>query len=124
MAFGEAKTRPTFGRRIMQTKREERNLYNLVRRLEQPRATSIVSFAGRGADVQGQNESNFLKTSGDTMMGPIAFFPRLVTISAGAIDIGKNTDAFSSRIIVTPESGSTDDLDTISNAEHNGQLLF
>lgn len=124
MAFGEAKRRPTFGRRIMQSKREERNLYNLVRRLEQPRATSIVFFAGRGADIQGQNASGFLRTSGDTMMGPIAFFPALVTISAGIIDIGELTDAFSSRVIVTPESGSTDDLVTISNAKHNGQLLF
>jgi len=125
MVFGEAKRRPTIGRRIKESKREEQKLYNFMRRSQGPTGRQVSVFSGGGANVQqGASEGAFLQTAGDTMMGPIAFFPRLVTIASGAIDIGKNTDNFSSRIIITPESGSTDDLVTISNAEHNGQLLF
>jgi len=125
MVFGEAKKRPTIGRRIKESKREEQKLYNFMRRSQGPTGRQVSVFSGGGANVQqGASEGAFLQTAGDTMMGPIAFFPRLVTISAGQIDIGKTTDAFSSRIIVSPQSGSTDDLDTILNAEHNGQLLF
>jgi len=125
MVFGEAKKRPTIGRRIKESKRDEQKLYNLVRRAQGPVGRQVPVFSGGAANVEtGASGGAFLKTAGDTMMGPIAFFPALVTISAGAIDIGKTTDNFSSRVIVTPQSGSTDDLDTISNAEHNGQLLF
>jgi len=125
MVFGEAKRRATIGRRIKESKRSEQELYNLVRRAQGPVGRQVPVFSGGAANIQsGASGGAFLKTAGDTMMGPIAFFPALVTISSGAIDIGKSTDNFSSRVIVTPESGSTDDLVTISNAEHNGQLLF
>ena len=120
-----AKVRTRIGKRIKDSKFDENQLYSLFRRSDTPSNIGVAFSAGGGADSQaGQNSSAFLPTAGGTMIGPIAFFPQLMTISSGAIDIGKNTENFTSRVILTPESGSTDDLVTITGAEHNGQLLF
>jgi len=58
------------------------------------------------------------------MIGPIAFFPRVATIASGAIDISNTTDEYSSRIIIGAQTGTTDDLDTITGANHAGQILI
>jgi len=68
---------------------------------------------------------SFLKTSGDTMVGAIAFHPAATIISAGAIDISKaTTSSFSSYVILTGEGGVDDTLATITGAEHAGQILY
>lgn len=86
---------------------------------------SIPSFTGGATGSSGNSAGNFLRTEGDTMIGPIAFFPKLVTINlAGEIDIGRDSGNYSSRIIVAPNAGLTDDLETILNAQFSGQLLF
>ena len=124
MARG-ATRRPSIGRRIKDIKNKESQLFSLFRRSDTPSGIQPAFVAGGSStSEQGGSASSFLPTAGGTMIGPIAFFPKLITIAAGAIDIGKNTDNFSSRIIVSPESGATDDLVTITGAEHNGQLLF
>ena len=125
MAFGGSKQRPRIGKRIKDMQDTGRQLHTLVRRKSTPVNISVGAIASVGADsTSGQNDSESLPTGGGTMIGPIAFFPALVTIGDGYIDIGKNTDDFSSRIIVSPESGTTDNLYTILNAAHAGQLLF
>lgn len=117
--------RPRIGKRIKDGINSDSELYSMLRRLETPNAISTPSFSGvSGGSNSGVTGSSFLPTSGGTMIGAIAFFPKLITISSGAIDIGETTDNFSSRVIVSPESGSTDDLVTISNAKHSGQLLI
>ena len=68
--------------------------------------------------------SNFLSINGGNMLGPISFNPVLTSISAGAIDISETSDNFSSRVIVSPQSGSTDDLTTINGVKFDGQLLI
>ena len=70
------------------------------------------------------SSSNFLSINGGNMLGPISFNPVLTTISSGAIDIGESSGNFSSRVIVRPESGSTDDLTTINGVKFDGQLLI
>jgi len=124
MARG-ATRRPSIGRRIKDTKDKQSQLFSLFRRSDTPSGIQPAFVGGgSGNTTEGGSSSEFLPVAGGTMIGPIAFFPKLVTIATGVIDIGKLTDNFSSRIIVTPESGSTDDLVTIDNAEHAGQLLF
>lgn len=117
-----ATTRKRIGKRIKDSKDSEANLYSLIRRLDTPTSIGVgVSAGGRAGTIAG---GPYLPISGGTMIGPIAFFPKLVTISTGAIDIGEDTDDFSSRVIVSPESGNTDDLDTITGAKWAGQLLI
>ena len=124
MAKG-VKQKPRIGKRIQDSVNNETKLYSLLRRSNAPSQTSISAFAGvSGSSNSGATGSNFLPTSGGTMIGAIAFFPRLVTISSGTINLSETTDNYSSRVIVYPESGSSDDLVTISGAKHAGQLLF
>lgn len=67
---------------------------------------------------------NFLTKAGDTMLGPIAFFPVDVTIDTGIINISDVTDDHSSRVIISTEGAApTDDLDRINGARFAGQFL-
>ena len=123
MARGATK-RPSIGRRIKDLKNKESQLFSLFRRSDTPSGIQPAFVAGGGADPQsGQSNSGFLPTAGGTMIGPIAFFPKLITLTAStSIDIGKDTDDFTSRVILA--NPSSFDLATIAGAEHNGQLLF
>ena len=58
------------------------------------------------------------------MVGAISYFPKALTLDiSGEIDIGNTTDEYTSYIMLT---GSTnpDDLVTISNPTHAGQILI
>jgi|10_taG_2_1085330.scaffolds.fasta_scaffold00924_16 hypothetical protein len=123
---GIAKSRTRIGKRIKDNTKSEADLHSLIRRAGNPDAISTPSFSGTsGSSNVGPSGTNFLPTAGGTMMGPIAFYPVLVTISSGAIDIGETTDDFSSRVIVAPQTiGGPDDLVTITGAKHAGQLLI
>ncbi len=120
---GIAKKRPRIGRRIKDSENNENDLYSLLRRLDTPSqvTSAAVAQSSAGSNV---GDKNALPTAGGTMIGAIAFFPKLISISTGAIDISTTTDDYTSRVIVAPESGSADNLDTITGAEHAGQLLF
>ena len=125
MAFGGGKPRTRIGKRIKDIQSKEDQLFSMMRRTNTPNQVQVPFFSGVGAvNNQGESSSGFLPTAGGTMIGPIAFYPVAIAISSGSIDIGKTTDNFTSRIILTPQSGTTDDLDTIVGAEHAGQLLF
>jgi hypothetical protein len=77
-------------------------------------------FASEGAQASG----NFLPTAGGTMIGAIAYFPKLIEIADDQINISKQLGSFSSRIIVNAEGApTTDNLVTIFGAEHAGQFL-
>lgn len=124
MSKGATK-RSRIGRRLQDNTNDSDELYSLVRRLDTPNSISVPSFSGTGGGSNaGSSSGTYLPTAGGVMVGAISFNPRLVSISSGAIDIGTATDNYSSRVIVSPESGSTDDLVTISNAAHAGQLLI
>ena len=120
---GAAKPRKRIGKRIQDESFKSKELYSLHRRSDTP--TQIQpSFSASSSAGTNNGDVNFLPTGGGTMIGALAFFPKLLTISSGAIDISKNTIDYTSRVIVSPESGSTDDLTTITGAAHAGQLLF
>ena len=125
MAFGGSKKRTTMGRRIKDMQKKEAELYSLIRRSDTPNQVQVPFFSGTGGSSdQGGTGSNFLPTAGGTMIGPIAFFPRVATIATGAIDISSTTDEYTSRIIIAAQTGTTDDLDTITGANHAGQILI
>jgi len=85
-----------------------------------------VSSASQGSANQSPNQptSGSLKVKGDTMIGPIAFFPNAITVATGAIDIGVDSDKYTSYIIVSGEGAVDDDLVTITGAAFSGQLLY
>lgn len=66
-----------------------------------------------------------LLRSGDTMIGPIAYYPIATLISGGIITVAENGGAFTSRVIAGTEGAAADDdLDTIAEAKHAGQYLI
>ncbi len=125
VAYGGTRQRVRIGKRIKDMQTDNQKLYSLVRRKATPIHISIGAISSQGADFNvGQSPREYLPTAGGTMMGPIAFFPRLISILDGYFDIGKDTENFTSRVILSPETGTTDNLYTILGAEHAGQLLF
>jgi len=100
------------------------DLYSLmrIRHLQAQRISLPILGTGSAAPIDGGGE--FLRTAGDTMIGPIAFFPNATTIASGAIDIGKTSGNFTSYIIVLGQGAADDFLDTITGAAHAGQILY
>ena len=89
-----------------------------------PQGISFVSGANASGVGGTVTSESYLRTASGTMMGPLAFFPRATLISSGGIDLAQTTTAFSSRVIVTGEGASADNLCRISNPVHAGQILF
>jgi hypothetical protein len=120
---GPSKIRTTGGDRKRAQARTNRELYSLLRRQSGPN----FNIAGSSLAIQqaSGDDNRFLKVAGDTMIGPIAFLPKLVEIATDEIDIGRESGNFSSNVIINAEGApTTDDLVTITGAAHAGQLLI
>jgi len=124
MAQGKGRVPKADRNRDKEVQADIKKLYTLNQNVN---AVQQVSSAPRGSANQSPNQpqSGFLKVQGDTMIGPIAFFPNATTIVASAIDIGIGTDpkkytSFISVLGIT----DPDDLDTITGAEFSGQVLW
>lgn len=116
-----AKTEITIGRQFKQDRIDIQRLKGRLRQQRSPGSRVPPRF---GTGQSGTLDPiQRLATQGDTMMGPIAFFPQAVTVVAGVIDIGIQTPDYSTRIIVLGEGGAADVLDTILNARFAGQFL-
>lgn len=91
-------------------------------------ATGVALNSGSGFNSTTNKiiQVQTLKTAGDTMMGPLAFYPRVEFLNTGVttLDISKATnEAYSSRVIVSGQSNAAT-ISTISGAAHAGQILF
>ena len=124
---------PTKTDRLLQNQKKVKDLYALNRLRITPRTIQNPSGGsiGAGGDVSSAAESNSLKSQGDTMVGPIAFFPVDVFIdsttdpSNPSINIGEgasNPPDYSTYVLVTGGSPPTD-LSTIFGAAFAGQML-
>ena len=90
--------------------------------------SGVAATAGSGVNATTNNviQVTTLPTGGGTMMGPIAFYPKLQFLNTGTttLDISKATDtSYSSRVIVSGQSNAAT-ISTISGAAHAGQILF
>ena len=86
--------------------------------------SGTASSGSSGSVDSGGNDNDYrIKSSGDTMVGPLAFNFKSSTISNGVIDVGED-DAYSSRVIVIGQGGAADNLEVILNASFRGQILF
>lgn len=106
------------------TQREEENF---IKSLFPAGEDSLGGLGSGGGDFpsQGQQgQGDFLPVAGGTMLGAIAFYPKLIEIADGHIDIGKEIGQFTSRVILNAEGApTTDNIVAILNAEHAGQFL-
>jgi len=89
-------------------------------------ASSQTGGSGRrGEDNNVQNQEAYLRTAGDTMVGPIAYYPVAATIATGVLDISRDTTSnFTSYVLLSGEGGGDDTLTTITGAAHAGQILY
>lgn len=110
---------------IKEQKQEKKKTYGVLRQIHSGISTANSTDTGISSAGQPiENTQGFLKTSGDTMVGPFATYPADVTISGGIIDIGSDTSDYSSNIIVFGQGGAADELDTIVGAAFAGQWLL
>jgi hypothetical protein len=87
--------------------------------------SGTASSGSSGTVDSGGNDNDYkIKSSGDTMIGPLAFYHRSVLPVSGELDVSDATGSYSSRVIVTGETGNADNVVRISGAEWAGQLLF
>ena len=126
---GKAKFRQGYGNKLKDQTINIKTLYSLSGSKSTPTA-STMSFgvAGGSASPPSIDEYAKLKTMGDSMIGAIAYTPKSTIISNGEIDVaggdaGSTTDNYTSYLIVAGQGNANDDLVTIANPTHAGQIL-
>ena len=87
-------------------------------------ASSTVRSPVTSGSSAGSNTGGFVKTGGDTMVGPLAFYYQTKYIASGVLDVSQATGAYSSRVIVIGQGAAADDLEVILGAGFAGQILF
>ena len=103
-----------------------KQLEALIRLRDTARPVLPTKFSGGStAGATGGGTGNFLPIHGGTMIGNIAFDPKLIAVSDGRVDLdpGGNPPENSSYILVAGQ-GSPDDIRFIDGAERNGQFLI
>lgn len=87
---------------------------------------SLSGISGGGQPIEGQG--GLLKTSGDTMIGPLAFFRRNTgassTPDAGndhTLDISNTSDSYTSHVVWS--TGGSNEMHIIKGAAFTGQIL-
>ncbi len=69
--------------------------------------------------------AGFLKIAGDAIDGPFAITPQIATIIDGDVNVSKDlAQAYTSYIILNPEDGLDDTLDTITGVSFPGQIVI
>ena len=116
--------RMTFGERMKYHDDQNIDFYGLIRqKITTPRSIN-APIAGEASPAP-ESGTGFLRTVGDTMIGPIAYFPGSVTISAGQINVSQAFGSgYHSLVVINGQGAVNDDLDTILNATFAGQILI
>lgn len=126
MANGKAKTSKSLVDEIKELKREKAKNFGIGRQNRSVATSSgfsLGSSGSKGGTDANDNQIAYVKTAGDTMVGPLAFYPIALTVTDNYFDVSED-NSFSSRVIVTGESASADDVVAITGAAHAGQILF
>jgi len=100
-----------------------RQLYALSRQLNTPQSISLAFGWTSSPAVSIGGDESYLSISGGVMIGPIAYHPIAFMLVSNELDVGKNSGAYSSRVIITGQGSANDNLDAIINAAHAGQIL-
>ena len=129
--MGKAKLRKTAVDIIKQNEIDKKKAFGIARNnftgIVQAGSSSAQGLAN-GSVGGTQDTESYLKTSGDTMVGSMAFYPKSLTVASGSISlltaVGTNVASSTSRVVLLGEGGSADNLLTINGATHAGQILF
>lgn len=124
MSNGKAKTGRTQIDEIISLKREQKKQFG-VQRMQNSGVKILPSSSGNLTSQGGVSTNvGFLKTAGDSMMGPIAFSQKVKALSGGIIDISESTGTGYSSYVIASCGAGINDLNTLTGTKHNGQLLF
>tara|TARA_R110000822_G_scaffold46536_2_gene123708 strand:- start:461 stop:2311 length:1851 start_codon:yes stop_codon:yes gene_type:complete len=130
---GKAGVKKTVIDDIIKLNRQEAKSFGLARQqVSGISSSTILGASGMKGGSDGNNNDVWLDESGGTMMGPIAFYPRVTSIVGGVLDVGVDVstvtpaNAYSSRVICLGGAtlGAAIDIDTIANAAFAGQILY
>jgi hypothetical protein len=125
MANGKAGNSNTIVDELLKFKKERAKGFGIGRQnFSGIGSTVAIGGAGSKGSPSVTGGEAYLKTGGDTMIGPIAYYPKAATIAAGVLDVGVESSGFSTRVVVSGEGAADDDLVTIANVAHAGQMLF
>ena len=125
----KAKKVPTSTDRLRESLVNNRQLHalNRINRTPATIGSALLSnFGGSAGGVQSAS-GNFLKTQGDTMVGPIAYFPATVAINGSdELDITPTISGSVSKAssYVIASFASPDKIQLIIGAQFAGQLLY
>jgi hypothetical protein len=123
LSNGKAVTKKSLVDEVIKLKRENVKSYGQQR--QRVSSGAYIGTSGqKGGSDSNDISTSYLKTAGDTMIGPLAFYPKTSTLSSGIMDASESTGAYSSRIYVIGQGSSADDLEVILGASHAGQILF
>ena len=123
MSNGKAVTKKSLVDEVIKLKRENVKSYGQQR--QRVSSGAYIGTSGqKGGSDSNDISTSYLKTAGDTMIGPLAFYPKTSTLSSGIMDASESTGAYSSRIYVIGQSSAADNLEVILGSSHAGQILF
>jgi len=128
--LGKAYRVPTSLDRLRKNQREIKDLQAINRIRNTPRPVASTAFAGVSAAGSEGGTGNFLRTAGDSMIGPFALAPPVdfsIEIDAdGIIDIGESSSnsQYTSNVQLEDIQPNTFTLDTIAGAAFDGQILI
>lgn len=123
---GKARNPPSLAQEIVRLSQEIQFLKARLRERGGFPSVETKPIGTAGGQSAAPGPSGFLRTEGDTMVGPIAYFPKLqaIDISDNSLNIAKDfNEAYSSRVIVSTAGGGTQ-IDTIHGAGFAGQILL
>jgi hypothetical protein len=123
LSNGKANTKKSLVDEIIKLKRQNVKSYG-----QQRQRVSSGAYIGTSGQKGGSDSNDistaYLKTAGDTMIGPLAFYPKTQTIASGVIDVAQSTGAYSSRVYIIGQGSAADNLEVILGSSHAGQILF
>ncbi len=93
--MGKARRIQTSADRLRKNQIEIKQIQGLLRNVNTPRPVASTAFSGVSAAGDNGSTGNFLRTAGDTMIGPFSLAPPVdfsIEIDAdGIIDIGESS---------------------------------
>ena len=125
----KAKRTPTATERLQDSLAKNRQLFALNRFNKTAAVIGTAEFANFGGSAGGVQAAtgNYLRTKGDTMVGPIAYFPTTVSINGSdELDITPPTTGSNNKSssYVIASFATPDKIQKIVGAQFSGQMLF
>ena len=125
MANGKATTSRSTIDEIIKLKRDKAKAFGIARTNRSVSTGAVLGASGSRGISDKSSDTAKLQTQGDTMIGPLAFFPQTITIASDTIDIANSsTGKFTSRVFLLGQGGVADNLATINGVAFEAQIIY